>query len=223
MSRTDALRGSFVTVEGVIGVGKSTVTSLLATALDAETMYEIVEENPFLKDFYRDRNAWALQTETFFLLNRLKQLEDVERMLMAGRSVVADYNLFKNRIFASLTLAGRKHDKYVQIYDTIAADLPRADLILYLTADTDTIMRRIRHRDRPFERNMDRGYIESLSRVYEQTLGNLHEAERVLHGAQILQVDTSDLDFAASPQDRAYLIDLVRSTLASIRNTRRAG
>lgn len=197
----------FITIEGVIGVGKTTVTRLLTEALHGETLFEIVEENPFLKDFYTDRDAWALQTETFFLLNRVKQLEDTAKRLKAGSTVVSDYNVVKNRIFAGLTLTGSKRDKYTQLFAILTGDLPRADLVVYLKAEHTTVMDRIRRRDRTFERNMDPEYIRRLAVEYGR-----YFAEPELHfgATRILEVDTTHTDLINDAADKQAFIERVR-------------
>lgn len=200
----------FITIEGVIGVGKTTVTRLLTEALHAETLFEIVEENPFLKDFYTDRDAWALQTETFFLLNRVKQLEDTGKRLKAGATVVSDYNVVKNRVFAGLTLTGIKRDKYTQLFHILTDDLPKADLVVYLKADHATIMERIRRRNRSFERNMDPEYIRRLGIEYEKYFA---EPEEHFGAAEVLIVDTTRLDLVSSLQDKQWFIERVRQAL----------
>lgn len=206
----------FITIEGVIGVGKTTVTRLLSQALGGETLFEIVEENPFLKDFYQDRDAWALQLETFFLLNRIKQLEDTGRRLESGATIVSDYNILKNRIFAGLTLTGTKREKYLQVYSVLTGDLPKADLVVYLQADHSTVMERIAHRDRPFERNMDPNYIRGLDEEYERYF---QDAPAYLGDTQVLTVNTNHLDLVNSEADMAYLIERVKGALAERRDS----
>lgn len=203
----------FITIEGVIGVGKTTVTRLLTEALRGETLFEIVEENPFLKDFYIDRDAWALQTETFFLLNRVKQLEDTAKRLTEGARVVSDYNVVKNRIFAGLTLTGVKREKYMQLFHILTNDLPQADLVVYLKADHDTVMERIRRRDRSFERNMDPEYIRRLADEYQ-----LYFREPDVHfgQARVLVVDTTHLDLVSNSVDKQSFIDRVMQALHGV-------
>lgn len=199
----------FITVEGVIGVGKTTATRLLAEAFGGTTLFEIVEENPFLRDFYADKDAWALQTETFFLLNRVKQLEDTEKQLKAGALVVSDYNVIKNRIFAGLTLTGVKREKYMQLFDILTGDLPGADLVIYLRAEHETVMSRIRHRGRMFESNMDPGYIRSLAAEYDRAFEPQERIGNFGAGARVTVFDTTNLNLVDDPSDQQWFLQQV--------------
>ena len=151
----------YICIEGVIGVGKSTLTRLLARPFGSETLLEVVEENPFLQDFYADRARYAFQTETFFLLSRYRQQQAVVRPIVGTRNLVSDYLFAKNRLFASLNLHGDEWELFLQLYRTLAERVQTPDLVVYLQADVDTLMSRIAQRDRPFERNMDRDYSHS--------------------------------------------------------------
>ena len=141
------------------GLTKSAVKELLS---------EIVEENPFLSKFYTDIKEYALQTEAFFLFNRIKQLEDIEKNeLSQSKGVVSDYHIIKNLIFAGITLDKMQFYKYKQMYNIFINDLPQPDIIIYLNSETDVLMKRIAMRDRSFERQMDRNYIDELSTEYK--------------------------------------------------------
>ena len=156
----------YIVVEGVIGVGKSTLARLLVRPFAAETLLEVVEENPFLHDFYVDRARYAFQTETFFLLSRYRQQQAIVQPAVGARNLVSDYLFAKNRLFAGLNLHGDEWDLFLQLYHTLSERVPKPDLVVYLQADVDTLMTRIVQRDRPFERNMDRAYIEQLHDAY---------------------------------------------------------
>jgi deoxyguanosine kinase len=208
----------FVAIEGPIGVGKTSAVRLLSEALHCETLFEIVEENPFLKDFYQDRDAWALQCETFFLLNRLNQLENVGRRLLAGATVVADYHIMKNRLFADITLSADRREKYMQVFEVLTSDLPKPDIVVQLKAEHATIMERIRRRDRPFERTMDPEYIRRLMEMYDRYLAP-DQRSRHIGQADLLVVDTTHLDLVRNQEHQRYFIDLVKTAM----ERRRAG
>jgi deoxyguanosine kinase len=207
----------YITCEGVIGVGKTTAARLLTEALGGELLLEMVEENPFLQRFYEDRDTWALQNETFFLLGRLAQLEHVQRRLDEGATVIADFNVTKNRVFAGMTLSGVRQEKYMQVYEVLTADLPQADLVIYLQADHDEVMRRIKLRDRTFERNMDPEYIRRLAQEYDRYMQPANFRRFFGPWARPLVLDTTHMDLVGNREDQAHFIDLVRTALAECR------
>jgi deoxyguanosine kinase len=157
---------SFLAIEGVIGVGKTTLARMLAPALQARPFLERFEENPFLPHFYQDRARYAFPTQIFFLLSRYRQHQELAAHLEHG-PVVSDYMFAKDRLFARLNLTGDELALYEQLHQALAEKIPTPTLVLYLRADTDTLMARIALRDRPYERGMDRGYIERLRLAYE--------------------------------------------------------
>lgn len=156
----------FLAIEGVIGVGKTTLARMLAPALSARPVLEQFEENPFLPHFYRDRARYAFPTQIFFLLSRYRQHQELAARL-EHEPVVSDYMFAKDRLFAHLNLEGDELALYEQLHRALAEKVPQPTLVLYLRADTDTLMARIALRDRPYERGMDRGYIERLRLAYE--------------------------------------------------------
>ena len=200
----------YIVVEGVIGVGKTTLARLLAQPFAAETLLEVVEENPFLQSFYTDRTRYAFQTETFFLLSRYRQQQSVVRPLVGTRHLVSDYLFAKNQIFARLNLQGDEWDLFLQLYDALSERVPKPDLVIYLQADVDTLMARIAQRDRPFERNMDRGYIEQLHAAYDRFFAGYTETP-------LLALDTDMLNLVRDAEARARTIGTIRAALEGYR------
>ncbi|OPJ56005.1 deoxynucleoside kinase [Alkalithermobacter paradoxus] len=207
-------KGILVSVEGPIGVGKTTLTNILSSHFNAHTLMEIVEENPFLSNFYKNIKEYALQTETFFFFNRVKQLEDIEKVLRKGNTVISDYNIIKNLIFAGLTLNKKQFHKYKQVYDVFVSGLPQSDIIVYLTSDTDTLMKKISLRDRSFERKMDRSYIDNLREEYEYYFNERsikhYFGEKT---PRIIRVDNSNLDFINNEEHRNMIIKQIQKEI----------
>jgi deoxyguanosine kinase len=200
----------FITVEGPIGIGKTSLARAINERYGYQLLQEIVEENPFLGRFYENIEEWSFQTEMFFLCNRYKQLTDItNHYLKKGRSVVSDYNIFKNVIFAHRTLHLGELEKYQKIYDILTHDMPKATLIIHLTASVETIMSRIKKRGREFEENIDPNYIRHLRDDYEAFMTRYAQKNPEV---PILHLDGDRLDFVNRPQDLEYIfqqIDLI--------------
>ena len=166
----------FIAVEGPIGVGKTSLSKAIAESQSFHLLKEIVEENPFLTKFYDDIEAWSFQTEMFFLCNRYKQLSDIKQEIIANeKPVVADYHLFKNLIFAKRTLESTEYKKYEEIYKILTKDMPVPNIIIYLHASQETLMKRIALRGREFEKNMDPAYLLQLSEDYHTFIESFEE------------------------------------------------
>lgn len=198
----------YIAIEGVIGVGKTTLARLLQPAFESALLLEVFEENPFLSDFYADRERYAFQTQIFFLLSRYHQQRRAVGDLLAEKSnLLSDYTFEKDALFARLNLAGDELEMYYRVHDALAEKIIRPELILYLRASTDTLMARIAFRDRPYERNMDRDYIDQLNHTYETFFSN-EDQEGV-----VLTIDTDDLDYVHSPEALKYVENRIRQTL----------
>ena len=209
----------FIAVEGPIGAGKTTLANLLNEHFGYTLLREIVEENPFLAKFYTNINEYALQTEAFFLFNRVEQLEDIQKYVLSkSGGVVSDYHIVKNLIFAGLTLDNNQFHRYKQVYNIFVNDLPQPDIVIYLNSDTDTLMRRIAHRDRNFERQMDRNYIDSLRNEYKYYFNPLSIKHNFIGKEPIIiEIDNSNLDFLNNMSDRQFVIDKVEEAISSLR------
>ncbi len=197
----------YLAIEGVIGVGKTSLARLLQPIFGAELLLEVFEENPFLSDFYADRKRYAFQTQIFFLLSRYCQQREAVSQALARGSLIADYTFEKDQLFARLNLSGDELETYERLHEALSERVPRPDLILYLRVDTNTAMRRIALRDRSYERNMDRDYIDALNRAYESYFGGLHPGP-------VLTIDSTPLDFVGRPEHLVYIANRVRDALA---------
>ena len=178
----------YIIVEGPIGVGKTTLVKRLAELHGARTVLEIFEENPFLADFYSDRDAYAFQTEMFFLLSRYRQQEKFSQDDLFGQMWVSDYLFTKCRLFASLTLNDHELVLYDRMYSILTSQVPKPDCVIYLDAPLDTLLSRIRQRGRDYEKNMDAEYLERLRILYQQFFQHYDETP-------LLRLDTRDIDF----------------------------
>jgi deoxyadenosine/deoxycytidine kinase len=194
----------YIVVEGVIGVGKTSLARMLSERLQAKLVLEEVEENPFLKDFYRDRAHFAFQTQMHFLFSRYQQQRSLRQMELFRERMVSDYLFQKDRIFASLNLSDRELALYERLVGWLELDVMKPDAVVYLQASTDVLMERIGRRGRPFEREMERAYIEQLVRAYNHFF--FHYAD-----APLLVVNTNAIDFVNRPED---FEDLQRRILA---------
>jgi deoxyguanosine kinase len=198
----------YIAIEGVIGVGKTTLARLLQPAFDSELLLEIFEENPFLSDFYSDRERYAFQTQIFFLLSRYhQQHRSVPEILSQGKSLLSDYTFAKDSLFAGINLHGDELEMYYRVHEALAEKIPMPDLLVYLRADIDVLMQRIAMRDRPYERLMERAYIEELRKAYDDFFSKPYD------GTPILIIDTNPLDFVRQPEHLALIEKRIRETL----------
>ncbi len=199
-------RHPYIAIEGVIGVGKTTLARLMRDPFQAELLLEVFEENPFLSDFYADRERYAFQTQIFFLLSRYRQQHHVIGPTLAHSHLISDYTFAKDRLFAHLNLAGDELEMYERVHNVLAEKIPTPDLVVYLRAEVDTLMDRIATRDRPYERAMSRDYIANLRLAYEQFFADYHDAP-------VLAIDTDDLNWVSDPGALAHVVGRVRATL----------
>ncbi|MDQ0195720.1 deoxynucleoside kinase [Paenibacillus wynnii] len=193
----------FIAVEGPIGAGKTTLATMLSAEFQLPIIKEIVEENPFLDKFYRNMDDWSFQLEMFFLCNRYKQLEDtVMQYIDKGKPVISDYHIYKNLIFSERTLKGTKRDKYRQIYHVLTDDLPKPNVILYIRADLDTLLKRIEKRGRSFEDAMDTAYLQQLIEDYDEAMTSLAIREP---STPIITIDGNKVDFVENKDQFAAI------------------
>jgi deoxyguanosine kinase len=199
----------YIAIEGVIGVGKTTLARLLQPAFQAGLMLEVFEENPFLSDFYGDRQRYAFQTQIFFLLSRYhQQRRTVAEQIGLFDNLIADYTFEKDALFAQINLKGDELEMYYRVHEALAEKIAVPNLIVYLRADTDVLMQRITLRDRPYERNMERAYIQELNQAYEGFFTN-HQERR----SPVLTIDTDGLDYVHRREDLEWVENRIRQVL----------
>lgn len=199
----------YVAIEGVIGVGKTTLARLLRPMLEAEILLEIFEENPFLSDFYGDRERYAFQTQIFFLLSRYhQQRRTVPDLLAAGKSLISDYTFSKDALFAGINLSGDELDVYHKVHEALGEKIPKPDLVVFLRASTDVLMRRIAQRDRSYERNMEPDYIDRLNHAYETFFSRSYTS------SPLLAIDTNPLDIVHNPEHLKLIENRIREKLS---------
>jgi len=199
----------YIAVEGVIGVGKTSLVRLLQIPFESNSLLEIFEENPFLSKFYEDRVRYAFQTQMFFLLSRYyQQRRSVPKLMEEGKKILfSDYTFDKDALFAQITLDGDELEMYGQLHTVLAEKIPSPDLIVYLQATTDTLMHRITLRDRSFERSMDREYIDLVNVTYDEFFMRTENKKRVL------VIDSNELDFVHNEDDLQWIENRIRQRL----------
>lgn len=200
----------YIVVEGVIGVGKTSLTKLLATRLGGRLNLEVVEENPFLAKFYRDREAYAFQTQIFFLLSRYRQQQGLGQQDLFNATLVSDYLFAKDRIFANLNLADDELSLYGQLASILEQRVLKPDLVIYLQARTEVLQQRIRWRGRSFEQEMEPEYLEALNSAYSYFFHHYKDAP-------LLVVNTDNLDFVNVPGDFEMLFGQLTEKFAGTR------
>jgi deoxyadenosine/deoxycytidine kinase len=192
----------YIVVEGPIGVGKTSLSNILAERFGARRIFEIVEENPFLANFYADRQKYAFQTQLFFLLSRFRQQEELIQQDLFRSVTVSDYLFAKDRIFACLTLDSHELGLYERVFEALTPRVTKPDLVIYLQARLDVLLYRIKKRGREFERQFDAGYLEELVHAYNEFFSHYTETP-------LLVVDTSEIDFVHNEGDLKGLLGAI--------------
>jgi deoxyguanosine kinase len=198
---------NYINIEGPLAAGTTSLAKILADRLSARLILEETEQNPFLADFYKDRRRYAFQTQLFFLLSRHKQQQELFTTDLFHKKVVTDYFFDKDRIFASVTLDERELYLYERVLSVLERDVPKPDLVLYLQTSSEVLLRRIRERNRSYEKNIDLGYIRELNEAYNYYF--FHYTRTPL-----LVVNTDRIDFVNRGEDLKDILNLLSSPLS---------
>jgi len=193
----------YIAVEGPIGVGKTSLVELASKEFKYKPIFEVVEENPFLPKFYKNMEAYAFQTQIFFLLNRYKQQGELFQHELFSKGVMTDYMFEKDRIFAYLNLDEHEINLYEKIYSVLKLQVPKPDLVVFLQANTEVLMQRIKMRGRAFEKNISYDYVDKVNKAYNQFF--LHYKE-----SSLLIINTNNIDFVHRDSDLKDILDAIR-------------
>ena len=196
------MRHRYLVVEGPIGTGKTSLALKLAQRLNANTLLEDPKANPFLPQFYRDMRRYALQTQLFFLFQRVGQLESVVQPDLFGKPTVADFTLAKDPLFALLTLDDAEYQLYDRIYRHVKPQAPAPDLVIYLQASIGTLVERVKKRGHPMEAGIDEGYLRRLSEAYTSYFYDYSDSP-------LLIVNSERLNFVDVPEHLEMLLQRI--------------
>ena len=195
----------YLVVEGPIGVGKTSLAGRLSSRYGAELNLEVVEENPFLARFYQQPEAYSFQVQVFFLLSRFKQLSALAQPGLFSGNVVSDYLFDKDFIFAAMNLKDAEFSLYQDLYAHLSPRLPVPDLVVYLRADTDELLRRITKRGRSFEHDMKAEYLADLTARYDDYFRTYPHPHLI--------IDAAGYDFVERPEDEQAILTRIEEAL----------
>ena len=198
------LASKYIVIEGPIGVGKTSLANKLSLEWDAELILENVDDNPFLSKFYKNQREVSLQTQLYFLLTRTRQVQSFKQQDIFAKTRVSDFMLQKDRLFAQVTLNNEEYDLYDQLYSYMTVDIPKPDLLIYLQAPVDILIKRIKKRGRDFEKYITNSYLEKLNSMYLKFF-NTYEA------SPLLIVNAEDIDLVNNEIDYKNLLDKIYS------------
>ncbi len=199
----------YIVVEGPIGVGKTSLVDSLAERLGTRKLLEVAEDNPFLPSFYKDPQRHGFQTQLWFLLNRYRHQQELGQIDLFRQTLISDSLFAKDRIFAYLTLEDHELALYERVHALLEVRVPTPDLVIFLQASTETLLRRIAIRGKSYEREMDRKYLEDLNAAYTHFF--FHYA-----ASPLLVVNTSDIDFVNQREDFEDLVKKIGETRAGM-------
>lgn len=194
----DSTTHKYIAVDGPIGAGKTTVANMLAKDLGGTLVLEPVEKNPFLAEFYKDRKKNAFKTQLFFLLNRYQQQQSLKQYNLFKETTVCDYTFAKDFIFAGINLNEDEQKLYKTVYNLLDSHLPKPDVVVYLQASPEVLLKRVKTRGFGYEKPIDIDYLKGLTNAYNEYFFQYSETP-------LLVVNSNDLDIVHQPNDWANL------------------
>ena len=179
-----------VAIAGNIGAGKTTLTRLLSKHYSWKTHYEDVDDNPYLLDFYKEMQRWSFNLQVYYLNSRFTQILDIKKnteTVIQDRTIYEDREIFAFNLYKTGNMSNRDWKTYNNLFNYMSSFVTEPDIIIYLQANTDTLMSRIKNRKREFEKDMSSEYLHSLNIYYEKWIGTLRKEK-------VLIVDTNNFN-----------------------------
>lgn len=196
-------KARYIVLEGPIGVGKTTLAALLAEEFSARTIFENVEENPFLKEFYKNRKRNAFKTQLYFLLSRYQQQSELAQIDLFQKTTISDYLFTKDRIFASINLDETELYLYDQIFRVLNPRIPTPDLVIYLQAETEVLLKRIKMRGKAYEKGIDVDYLDRVVSAYNNFFFHYNDSP-------LLVIKTTKIDYVTKKGDFEELVKEIK-------------
>ncbi len=196
-------KARYIVLEGPIGVGKTTLAALLAEEFSARTIFENVEENPFLKEFYKDRKRNAFKAQLYFLLSRYQQQSELAQIDLFQKTTISDYLFAKDRIFATINLDETELYLYDQIFRVLNPRIPTPNLVIYLQADTDVLLKRIKIRGKAYEKGIDAEYLDRVVSTYNNFFFHYNDSP-------LLVIKTTKIDYVTKKGDLEELVKEIK-------------
>ena len=200
----------YIAVEGVIGVGKTSLCSLIGEQFSAKVVFEKFEDNPFLEDFYKDKERFAFQTQLYFLLSRYRQHQEMMQVELFHKLLVSDYMFVKDKIFANINLSDKELTLYNSVVTLLERDIPNPDLVIYLQSSTGRLMTNIKERGRYYEDLITTEYIQELNDAYNDFFLRYDRSP-------LLIVNATDIDFVNDKEDQENLMETIRQPFSGTR------
>lgn len=201
----------FISIAGNIGSGKSSLTKKIAEQFDFTPYFESVDDNPYLQDFYGDMKRWSFNLQVYFLSHRFKTHKEIlmnEKSVIQDRSIYEDVEIFAKNLHTMGNMSDRDYANYRQLFAEMTYFLKPPDLLVYLKANTETLVKQIQKRGRVFEKDIDVSYLELLNNSYEEWISNYSLSP-------ILIVPSDNLDFVQHAPDYDFIIDLIKQKVGA--------
>ncbi|MBI2027741.1 MAG: deoxynucleoside kinase [Deltaproteobacteria bacterium] len=203
------MKNRIISIAGNIGIGKSTLTSMLSKQLGWKPYFEVVDTNPYLSDFYKDMNQWSFHLQVYFLSQRFKHQKEMmnqEGIVVQDRSIYEDVEIFAKNLYLQRKFNNRDYENYKELFSTMTDYLKPPDVLVYLRASVGTLIKRIAQRGRNFEMSIPKEYLEQLNCHYDEWIEYYREGKRLV-------IDTENLDIVHKSADFEYVSSLIQNSL----------